>query len=146
MKIKLVLYGLFAMLLMSSCEEDPLGIFGDDIRDDMTGNWSVQENSRLFKKSTNTYQVNISKDSQDSTVILINNFYDLGSDVSVRVIMNDNILSIPSQNVNGGLIGTVTISGSGNVSWNYDKVNLSYQVDLQNSDVDNVTAVYTPLK
>ena len=60
--------------------------------------------------------------------------------------MNDNILSIPSQNVNGGLIGTVTISGSGNVSWNYDKVNLSYQVDLQNSDVDNVTAVYTPLK
>jgi hypothetical protein len=66
MKLRNLLLIAVTMLLMSSCEEDPLGLFGDDIRDGMVGKWTVEEKSSLFKKSVNTYQVSISKDNQDS--------------------------------------------------------------------------------
>jgi hypothetical protein len=145
MKLRNLLLIAVTMLLMNSCEEDPLGLFGDDIRDGMVGKWTVEEKSSLFKKSVNTYQVSISKDNQDSSAIYIRNFYDLGTNVSVKVLMNNNFLSIPEQDVDG-LIGTVSISGSGSAGWDYDKINLSYTVDLQNNDTDQVTAVLTPVK
>lgn len=146
MRLKNTLLIISVIFLLNSCEEDPLGLFGDDIRDGMVGTWSVQETSSLFKKSVNTYQVSISKDNQDSTAIFIRNFYDLGNAVSVKAIMGNGYLIIPEQNANGGLIGTVSISGSGSVTWEYDKVTVSYTVDLQDNTTDNVSAVYTPAK
>jgi hypothetical protein len=145
MKLKNAIMVIAVIFLLNSCEEDPLGLFGDDIRDGMVGTWTVKETSLLFKKSGRTYQVKISKDSQDSTAIYIRNFYEVGS-VSVKVIMNNNYLNIPDQIVNSELIGTLSISGSGSVTLDYTKITFNYTVDLQDNTTDVVSVDYTPAK
>ena len=147
MKLRNLLLLAVGIFFLNSCEEDPLGLFSDDVRDRMVGEWSVEETSSLFKKSVNnTYMVTISKDTQDSSVIYIKNFYDLGENVSLKVIVSSIYLTIPSQDLNGGYVSPVSVSGNGSVAWNYKDITLRYNVDLKDGDIDYAIATYTPLK
>jgi len=126
-----------AALLMQSCEEDPLGLFSDDPRDGLTGEWKVEENSSLFKKGTGGfYTVNISKEVSDTVTLYVNNFYEL--EQNVKVTLNGRNIDIPEQTVKG-----YTIDGYGLVSFDFSKIDWSYTVILNTGDRDDVTATYT---
>jgi hypothetical protein len=126
-----------AALVLNSCEDDPLGLFSDDPRDGLTGEWKVDEDSEIFKKGTDGfYTVTISKENSDTISLYVNNFYELGQ--NVRVTLDGNKINIPQQTVKG-----CTINGYGLVSVDFEKIDWSYTVNLDTGDKDNVTATYT---
>ena len=131
----LVLSGIF----LHSCEE---GSIFDDPRDNITGKWLVNEESSVFKKSTDgdIYEVNITKHPTDSSAVYVGNFYNLGKGSEVKVFLEDLNLSIPVQNVAGYTI----LGGNGYVTSNYKKISLSYNVDLGlGGEGDDVQAEYS---
>jgi hypothetical protein len=126
-----------AAFVLNSCEDDPLGLFSDDPRDGLTGEWKVDEDSEIFKKGTDGfYTVTISKENSDTISLYVNNFYELGQ--NVRVTLDGNKINIPQQTVKG-----CTINGYGLVSVDFEKIDWSYTVNLDTGDKDNVTATYT---
>ncbi len=128
---------LSSMILFSGCEEDPLNLFNDDPRDGITGFWDVNEESSIFKKKDlRTYGVNITKHPTDTTAIYIDGFYELSA--KVKVIMNGRQLTIPQQTHSGYIIQ----NGSGSISFDFETINFSYDVDLGIGEVDEVTAEY----
>ena len=65
------------------------------------------EDSDLFRKSTKGfYDVSITKENSDTVTLYINNFYELGRDVTVT--LNGRNLNIPEQTIKG-----CTIKGYG---------------------------------
>jgi hypothetical protein len=128
------LYVLIAAIFMAfsfdACEED---LLNNDIRDQLEGKWSVTEDNNL--KSTDYYNVTISKSLSDTSKILINNFYAINATVEAEI--SDLNLSIPQQTVSG-----FTFHGYGTVSGNMKKIEWSYTVDHNNGFIDQVTATY----
>ena len=139
MKARIILLFMImaAGFFLQACEEDPLGIFSDDPRDGLTGEWKVEENSSLFKKATNGfYRVEISKDNSDSTKIYVDNFYEL--EQKVTATLDGRNLNIPEQSIKGSVI-----KGYGLVSFDFKKIDWSFTVMLDTGDRDDVTATYT---
>lgn len=135
--LRLFLAGLLLVLLSAACEEDLPVLDDNDPRTGIEGNWNVNEDSELFKKSTaGFYIVNISKHRSDSSKVLISNFYELPGSLSVT--MEGRKLSIPKQTISG-----YTIQGYGLISYSFGKIEWSYTVDLNTGEKDNVTAVYS---
>jgi hypothetical protein len=132
----LVFFFLLALTL-GSCEQ-ALDLLSDDPRDTFVGTWSVNETTS--KKSTLIfYEVNIEKSSSDTTTVLINNFYELGNNMSVRASVSGGNITISSQTVDG-----FTFQGSGDIAFNDKTIDLSYTVDYNNgTPADHVTATYT---
>ena len=133
MKIYKLLTALALLIIIgfTACTPDNPNNF--DIRDDFVGTWLCSEQSSVFGNSN--YTVDIVKSVADSSQILIKNFYQLGSTVSVTAVVNGNSLNIPNQNASGQ-----TINGSGSlVSGN---INLTYTAN-DGSHTDNVTATYS---
>jgi hypothetical protein len=92
----------------------------------------------VYKTLTSKYTVQIIKDN-DSSKVLIDNFYNLGYGKQAEAnINNDYSILIPSQEVDGFLI-----SGSGTIDHGLKQINLSYITDDQGGLIDTVTAVYT---
>jgi hypothetical protein len=132
-KIRLNIF--FVTLLMilttSACVEDLLDV---DIRDQLTGSWSVSEDNNI--KSVDYYTVTISKSTIDTSIIRIKNFYAISG--TVEAIISDFNLTIPEQTVAG-----FTFHGYGEISPNMKKIDWSYTVDHNNGFIDSVTATYT---
>jgi hypothetical protein len=131
-----VRYFLFLAVLAAmviSC--DKLNMATDDPRDNLVGVWSCSENSQIF--GVQSYDAGVSKFPTDTTKILIDNFYGLGSEYSVYAKMNNLNLTIPSQTVNG-----YQVSGSGTISSNYKTIDWTYTVTGA-GQTDHVTAVYS---
>jgi len=122
-------------LVFSSCEED-LDFFSDDPRDAFIGEWKVKEESTL--KTTYNYFVSIESSESDTTIVYINNFYQMGDDYSVKANVSGSRITIPSQTVSG-----FSILGSGSVSFSGNTIDMSYTVDFNNGTVDVATAVFT---
>ena len=121
-------------ITLISCETgDPVG--PNDNRDNLIGQWFCTETPVSPPGSNVTFNVNITKDVNDTTKIKISNFSSL-SGFTVATV-NGNSMSIASQNVDGN-----TVSGSGSYSPGTDKINLSYSV---NDGLTNqtYTAVYS---
>jgi hypothetical protein len=133
----LLAFFLAGITLHSGCEEDLFDMFGDP-RDRITGEWKVEEDSEIFKKKdTNRfYSVYITKDPVDSTIIYIENFYELQG--KVKANMNGYTLSIPDQTVDGFTIQ----DGSGSIAINYKSMTLYYYVSFT-GERDVVRADYT---
>ena len=87
------------------------------------------------------FSVYISPHPNDSTKVLIDNFYELGYDVSAVATVSGRNLYISTQTVGDG----DTILGSGTISANYNEINWNYSVEDGSGEVDNVTATYTKL-
>ena len=137
MRSKVIFFLLMLGFALSviSCEED---LLFDDPRDNLTGEWMVNEDSEEFKKKdmNRIYNVNISKDLFDSTVFYIDGFYEI--DRRVKVIMEDLNLIIPEQTINGFTIQ----DGYGAVTSDYSEMTFYYYVSFTGIR-DEVRADYT---
>lgn len=134
MKIKAYFLLVFMSSVFVSCELlDELDTEGD-IRDEITGEWTVDEDSELFdKKSTESiYTININKDNSDSTVVWATGLYQLSG--RVKLVLDDVNIDIPDQNIGGYAIE----NGSGSISSNFKSITLYYYVDLGTGEKDIV--------
>jgi len=133
---------IFLLALTVSCEE-LLNTTGtdEDVRERIEGQWSCDETSEIYKSTAEIYSVYISPDPDDSTKVLIDNFYELGYDVSAVATVSGRNLFINTQTVGDGY----TVIGSGTISSDYNKINWSYSVEDGSGEVDDVTATYTKL-
>jgi hypothetical protein len=103
----------------------------------LEGEWTCDEQSEIFKATSEVYTVTLSADADNTSGVIIDNFYGLNASANANVIGMS--LIIPNQNVEGGF----SVSGSGTISSNFEKINLSYTVDDGSGTVDHCTAVYT---
>ena len=125
-------------LLVASCapdkDNDPNSPSPEtDARDKYAAQWHVTENSAVA--GTNTHNVTISKSTTNSTEVLISNFS--GLSVSARASVNNNVLTIPYQQLGslGFTQGSGTLTSSSNI-------NLTYTTTIS-SNRDSCTATYT---
>lgn len=129
---------LFIGLVIASCadnkSDDPSSPAPTtDARDKFVGYWNVNENSALT--GPNSHTVNIVKSTTNSSEIQLNNFS--GLSVSARASVNNNILTIPYQQLGsvGFTQGTGTLTSATSISFNY--------TTTIGTSRDSSTAVYT---
>lgn len=126
----------FSLLLLQGCidelVEDP---FGDPV-DKYLGTWAVQESSTLFGDGY-AYSVNIDRNPQNSSEVLISNFYYQGHNVQARALVTGNTLTIIEQGI---CDDSIIVKGSG--TWISGRINLQYTANT-GADLDEVTAVYS---
>jgi len=141
---KIALISLVFVLFLFSCEKENLDNVSD-IREKIEGQWNVQEDSELLK-STNTtnYIVNILSSDLDTSIILIDNFYQVGWGIYAEgEIRNGKIYLSPYQEI-GDNYGTFTIvSGTGSISSNYSQILWTYVIDDGTGNIDHIQATYT---
>jgi hypothetical protein len=101
------------------------------------GEWTCDEQSEIFKATAEVYTVTLSADAGTTSGVIIDNFYGLNAPAKANVTAMS--LIIPNQNVEGGF----SVSGSGTISSDFKKINLTYTVDDGSGTIDHVTAVYT---
>jgi hypothetical protein len=130
--VRLIALLLLFTMITISCEDDTET---DDPRDKITDSWKCQEKSAVFGETT--YTVDITKSSSDSSMVLIDNFYQLGAGIKVKAKLNGLSLTIAKQTIDGNLI-----TGSGSISSGYKTITWSYTVD-DGGGKDNVTATYS---
>lgn len=125
-------------IILASCasdkKDDPTAPApSTDPRDKFVAYWNVNENSATA--GTNTHTVNIVKSTSSSSEISINNFS--GLSVAARATINNNILTIPYQQLGsiGFTQGTGTLTGATSISLNYTTTIATSR--------DSSTAVYT---
>lgn len=126
--------GIFAISCAPDKKEDPISPPPTtDERDKFVAYWNVNENSATA--GTNTHTVNIIKSTTSSNEIILNNFS--GLSVSARASVNNNILTIPYQQIGsiGFTKGTGTLTGANSISLNY--------TTTISTSRDSCTAVYT---
>jgi hypothetical protein len=133
--------GILFLALTVSCEELLNTSDNGDIREKIEGQWSCDETSEIYKSTAEIFSVYISPHPDDSSKILIDNFYELGWDVSAVATVSNRNLYIHTQTVGDGY----TIIGSGTISSNYNEIKWNYSVDDGSGETDNVTATYTRL-
>ncbi len=121
----------------SSCE-DVLDLLTDDPRDAFVGSWKVAEVNTLKYYEPVTYFVSIEKSPEDSTIVFISNFYDIGDNIEVEAIVSGGDISIQGQTVSG-----FAIDGSGSIAFNDKTIDWSYSVDHGNEFIDYCSATYT---
>jgi len=127
-------------LSMVSCQPDETtpDTPNESLRNKIIDYWSVDESSQIYKSMQSKYTVQILKDN-DSSKVVIDNFYNLGYGKQAQATINDNYsVIIPSQEVDGFLI-----SGSGTIDHGLNRIDFSYITDDQGGLIDTVTAVYT---
>lgn len=125
--------GLFIASCAEDKKDDPISP-STDARDKYVAYWNVSENSATAGQ--NSFVVNIIKSSTNSGEIILNNFS--GLSVSARASVNNNILTIPYQQI--GTIGFT--KGSGTLT-SATSISLNYTNTIGTSSADNCTAVYT---
>lgn len=106
----------------------------DDENVDLSGTWGCTETSVLFNNTS--YEVNISADASNPSIIYLENFYNLGFSNKVTANVSGDYISISQQTIDG-----YQISGSGTVN---SQNSLSFEyTSYDGSDRDTVTATYT---
>jgi hypothetical protein len=105
----LILFAFLASSLFQSCEPDttvPLG----DVRDQYVGTWVVTETK--LRSAKIAYEMIITKDNQNSAMVLIDNFGSTGSGVMTQAIATESTLTVQAQSPATG----VTVSGSASLT------------------------------
>lgn len=132
--MKKLIFPFLILITLFSCQKDDEKD-NDSPMNNLTGTWVCEENSTQLGQSI--YSVYISPHSSINNRVVIDNFYNLGVQVSnAQVEVNGNNLNLFLQNVNG-----FDISGSGTLV-NNSQINMSYIAD-DGSGPDNITAIFT---
>lgn len=134
MKPKVFISLLLLIPLMNSCVPD------GEI-ETLEGSWRCQETSEIYEnsmKGTSIFPVYFAQDVENDNIYYIDNFYQLGTDVEVKVKFSNGELILEKQTVDG-----IEFVGSGVVNTSYDLINFNYTADDKGGEVDHVTAVYT---
>ncbi len=115
-------------------------LLSDDPRDAFVGDWSVKEENTL--KSTDYYNVTIRKSESDTSLVIIENFYQLSYSTEVEAKVTGSNITIASQTVSAAG-SDFKIQGYGSMPFNGKTIGWSYTVDYLNDYVDQVTATFT---
>ena len=139
--MKIFLLYIFGLVIFfSSCvPEDNINPSSNDIRDKIEYTWNCTENSPTYGEQN--YMVDIAKDPNDSTMVILSNFFGLGTWSSIKAKFQDTKLIISSEVSEGH-----SFTGEGVISSNYKTINWTYEVtELNKSEnsKETVTAVYT---
>lgn len=131
---------LFMLLLLTvaSCRKDKVED-SSATRDDFLGLWQCDEydqNQQLIR----TFQVEIFAHGSDVNKVFIDNFNLLGQGFQAEGVTNNTSIDIPQQ-----VIGSVSVSGSGYITNKHTTLELSYNVDDQSGQPENITATLTKL-
>lgn len=140
-RIRPFIWMIVGVLIFVSCEEE---LTGDvNTAEALEGEWVVDENSEFAGNTS--YQVYIDIYSDDSSSVLISNFYQLGyeSGEVIGDISGNRIELRPSQDINYQGITYTVENGTGTISDDFQSIDWQYDVDDGSGTVDNVTAVYT---
>lgn len=120
---------------LHSCTDDFFDDPNTDPVDKFLGNWVVNETSLLFGQST--YNVTIERNPDNTSEVIIKNFYHEGYSEFAKALVTSNTLTVYQQTI---CENSKTISGTGTFSGG--TINFTYTVN-DGADLDNVTAVYT---
>jgi hypothetical protein len=95
-----------------------------DVRDKFVGSYDM---SQLCDNQPNPdYRITISKSTQNEDEIILQNLGSYGN--AVKGVVTGNDISVPSQEVGAGVIGMVTLSGSGTLDNNTMEIQLEVLV------------------
>jgi len=135
---------LLLLLLMgigfSSCEDLLNDLDGGDPRDKLIDTWKVEETTGSIKSASEVYWVEISKHPNDSSKVVIFNFYNVDADA--EAVLSGNTLSLPLQDLEGGF----TISGKGEIQGSKaNEIIWTYSVDDGSGMAENIKEVYSRL-
>ena len=105
--------GLFMCLVLISCtEEDPILVPDVDPKDKFIGTWNVRE--EIGNQVTGNYTSLVTNNPNNTSQIIINNIYNLGTAANISALVANNSLSISQANITGiSIFGSGTYSGSG---------------------------------
>jgi len=126
------LWLIFLVIIVSGCEDFPIFTSGD-----ISGLWLCDESEGYKKSALETYYVEINPHPNDSTKVLISNFFNIDDDAEASI--SGTSLTLPGQTLEGGF----TVHGSGVISKNYTRIDWVYFVDDGSGENYKVTAVYT---
>lgn len=115
--MKALFFAMFSALMLTSCYYDEMVTPRTSYRDNVIGNYEVEEYSQTFDDMT-YYDINISRATQWDEV-WIDNFY--AADISVYAVVSYERIRIPFQVVDG-----YEVEGSGVVRGN--RIDLTYSV------------------
>jgi hypothetical protein len=104
-----------------------------DPRDNFVGDWTVNEVSTLY--GTTNYSATIIYDPNNSTQVLIKNFYHFGMEIETYAIPTVSSITVPEQT-----ICSASVKGTGYL--NKNTIDWTYTVD-DGADIDHVTATFT---
>ena len=125
---------------MTSCEDALPGIEGGDPRDRLVDTWKVEDTAGGKKSGMGVYYVDISKHFNDSSRIVIHNFYDVSSEA--EAILSGTKLTLPIQQLEGGF----TISGKGEIlGVKSNEIIWTYTVDDGSGTAESISELYTRL-
>ena len=107
---KLLCSGLFLCLVLVSCtDEEPLLIQDTDPKEKFIGTWNVRE--EIGNQVTGNYTSLVTSNPNNTSQIIINNIYNLGTTANISALVANNSLSISQSSITG-----ISISGSGTYS------------------------------
>ena len=123
-----------ATLVVFSCEDTQVT---GDARDKLEGAW--QGNDTPMKSTMEYYDVYITPDPDDTTMIFIDGFNGLGLDVTAHAKLNGMTITLDGKKNADGY----TFSGTGTISSNYKEINWTYSTDIGDGILDRYTSVFT---
>ena len=133
--MKKLIFPFLLLISLFSCQKDEENNNSSGSAISINGTWVCEESSQLLGNSI--YSVYISPHSSITNRVVMDNFYNLGVQISnAQIDVSGNNLTLFSQNING-----FDVNGSGTIV-NNSKINLSYSAE-DGSGIDNVTAVFT---
>ena len=101
--------GLFMCLVLISCaDEEPIV----DSREKFLGTWNVRE--EIGNQVTGNYTSVVTSNPNNTSQIIINNIYNLGTAANISALVANNSLSISQASITGiSIFGSGTYGGSG---------------------------------
>ncbi|MCX6271378.1 MAG: hypothetical protein NTU44_09205 [Bacteroidetes bacterium] len=121
---------IIGLSIFSACNPDQNTVSNQDVRDQYIGSWSVVENGKKLN-----YEVQITADPNNSSQVLINNFYDYN--IKPYAIVTISSITLPAQSFGK----SITVNGSGSFANN--KITWTYYANHDQTQLDTIHSVYT---
>lgn len=129
--IRLLIVFSFAVIFFNSCEKD------NSSKSSIVGTWRCVEVGTI--SVPNPYFVNIIRSSYDTTIFIIENFYNIGLDKEIQIQQDGmNLVILSTTNYFG-----YHFTGTAKVESDYKLIEWDYEVDDGSGVIDFVTGTYT---
>ncbi|MFA6923940.1 MAG: hypothetical protein WC223_06765 [Bacteroidales bacterium] len=137
-KVIYILTSLFLLFFTSCKKDDNTNTSNEDPRTKFEGTWTCKETCKKDGSFT-AFPVTISKNTSNSTEILIANFNNLGQTDNLHAIITGYNFTIPQQSYTSS---NYPVSGSGAIDSKQTSINMNYLVN-EGAQTDEYTAVLT---
>ena len=119
-----LLIAAIASVIYTGCEPADEETSGDDSRDPFIGVWQFAESSSFKSTDGQSYIVTISKDPDNSSQVILENFGNPGSQsIFVTGLVTSNQIVVSSQSLSNGWVvegsGKITNANQTAMSWSY---------------------------